>query len=332
MGIKVLRAGLQTTVQDLGRYGFQQHGVIVSGAMDTFALRMANLLVGNEEGEAALEITLMGPRLEFEQDALIAICGADLSAKIDGVPARQWCPVYIKKGSILSFGGCVFGCRAYLAVAGGFAVKEVLNSRSTYLRAEIGGYFGRALQEGDELTIGLPAEWSGRKIQKLAEQDAGMSPLGWGISVDVFPNYDTNPMIRVVRGAQFNCFEQESRDEFLSSPFKVLPQSDRMGYRLKGPKLELSEPLEMISEAVASGTVQVPPEGQPIVLLADRQTAGGYPKIAQIISVDLPVIAQTKPGESLRFQIVSLEEAEALYVAREMQIEQVRRAIALRYQ
>lgn len=257
---------------------------------------------------------------------------ADLSAKIDGVPARQWCPVYIKKGSILSFGGCVFGCRAYLAVAGGFAVKEVLNSRSTYLRAEIGGYFGRALQEGDELTIGLPAEWSGRKIQKLAEQDAGMSPLGWGISVDVFPNYDTNPMIRVVRGAQFNCFEQESRDEFLSSPFKVLPQSDRMGYRLKGPKLELSEPLEMISEAVASGTVQVPPEGQPIVLLADRQTAGGYPKIAQIISVDLPVIAQTKPGESLRFQIVSLEEAEALYVAREMQIEQVRRAIALRYQ
>lgn len=331
MRIKVLRPGLLTTIQDMGRYGFQQHGVIVSGAMDTFAMRMANLLVGNAEGEAVLEITLLGPKLSFEEDALIAICGANISPEISGQPILQWRPVYVKKGSVLNFGGCVFGCRTYLAIAGGYAVEKVLGSRSTYLRAGLGGYCGRALKEGDVVEAGLPSEWSRQKMRKLAERGEAASAPGWSISVDVFPQYDKNPTVRVLRGAQFDMFTEESRQALFAEAFQVTPQSDRMGYRFTGPVLTLSEPKEMISESVASGTIQVPPGGQPIALLADRQTAGGYPKIAQIISADLPVIAQVKPGDSVRFMEVSLEEAEALYVAREMQIQQVRQGIALRY-
>ncbi|GEN35678.1 biotin-dependent carboxyltransferase family protein [Aneurinibacillus danicus] len=331
MRVKVLRPGLLTSIQDLGRYGFQQRGVIVSGAMDTFSLRMANLLVGNDEGEAGLEITLIGPKLEFEESALVAVCGADLSPEVDGQSIPQWRPVYIKKGSILNFRGCVSGCRAYLAMAGGFAVEKVLGSRSTYLRAGIGGYQGRALKEGDVLEAGQPSERAEWKMQKLSAQGGDTIASGWSISVDVFPDYDVNPTVRVLRGAQFDRFTKESREAFFASTFQVTPQSDRMGYRLKGPELSLTEPLEMLSSSVAFGTVQVPPEGQPIALLADRQTAGGYPKIAQIISVDLPVIAQVKPGEKIRFQEVSLEEAEALYLAREKQIQQVKQGIALRY-
>ncbi|MED0681185.1 biotin-dependent carboxyltransferase family protein [Aneurinibacillus thermoaerophilus] len=330
MRIKVLRPGLLTTIQDLGRYGFQKQGIIASGAMDPFALRMANLLVGNEENAAALEITLMGPRLEFESDTLISICGADLSPEVDGKPILLWRPVYVRGGSVLAFRGCTSGCRAYLAVAGGFNVEKVLGSRSTYLRAHIGGYKGRALQEGDRLEFGEPSEWGAWQMRMLAA--AGGRSADWTISSEVFPAYGKNPVVRVIRGAQFDCFTPESRQQFFASAFRVTPQSDRMGYRLQGPQLSLAAPLEMISEAVAPGTIQVPSEGQPIALLADRQTVGGYPKIAQIISVDLPVIAQVKPGEKIRFQEVSLEEAEMLYLTREEQIQQVKQGIALRYQ
>lgn len=330
MRIKVLRPGLLTTVQDKGRYGFQQQGVIVSGAMDTFALRIANLLVGNAEGEAALEITLLGPKLMFEEEALIAVCGADMSPEVDGHPVPPWRPVYVRKGSVLTFGRCVFGCRAYLAVAGGYAVDQVLGSRSTYLRAEFGGYHGRALREGDVLEAGMPSAWGRRQMKALSERGETVSIPGWSIGADVMPPYAENPTVRVLRGAQFALFTEESRHALFAEAFQVTPQSDRMGYRFAGPALTLSEPAEMISESVVSGTVQVPPGGQPIALLADRQTAGGYPKIAQIISADLPVVAQMKPGDRIRFTEVTLEEAEKLYVAHEMQIQQVKQGIGLR--
>ncbi|GAX91544.1 biotin-dependent carboxyltransferase family protein [Effusibacillus lacus] len=333
MSLKVIRPGLLTSIQDLGRFGLQKHGVIVSGAMDPFALRTANLLVGNEEGEGALEITMMGPSLLFEKDSLISICGASLSPKINGHPVAEWRPVYVKQGSVLQFGTPVAGCRAYLAVAGGFDIPKVMGSCSTYLRAGIGGLQGRALKEGDVLNLRPPSEQAKRRIRQLSEAAGtlGFSSSEWTISTDILPAYGKDPVIRVIRGGQFELFSADSREQIFASEFQVTPQSDRMGYRLTGPKLSLSEPMELISEAVAAGTVQVPPEGNPIVLLADRQTTGGYPKIAQVITVDLPIIAQVKPGEKVRFQEVSIDEAQELYRLREMEIHLLKQGIALRH-
>ncbi|BAU27818.1 antagonist of KipI [Aneurinibacillus soli] len=322
MCIRVKKPGLLTTVQDTGRFGFQKYGVLASGAMDTMALRLANLLEGNEEQAAALEITLLGPQLVFEKATLVALAGGNLSPAVDGVPIPLWRPVYIPAGSMLTFGGAVSGCRTYLAVAGGICVPDVMESRSTYLRAGIGGFHGRALQAGDVLKTGEVA-----CLMKAPSDE--VSVLSWGVSHEIRPAYEENPVLRVVRGPEFESFAEESRQKFWHESFRVTPQSDRMGYRLADVSLALAEPLEMVSSAVSFGTIQVPPEGNPIVLLADRQTAGGYPRIAQIISVDLPLIAQVKPGEHVRFEEVSLEEAQALYVKREYDIAQFKQGLAL---
>ena len=323
MSIRVIKPGLLTTVQDLGRYGYQKHGVIVNGAMDPFALRMANLLVRNDANQAVLEITLMGPSLQFEVDACLAICGANLSPMVDGEPIPGWRPVHVKKDSILHFGAPLSGCRAYLAVTGGFDIPGIMGSKSTYLRAEIGGWEGRALKKGDVLPLNAEGSF-------FATGDgAGFASTRWAISSDLLPKYEADPVVRVIRGNQFDLFDDQSKESFFASEFLVTPQSDRMGYRLAGPTLGLRQPMELISEAVAAGTIQVPPEGNPIVLLADRQTTGGYPKIAQIASVDLPVIAQVSPGGKVRFQEISLQEAEELYLLREMDIQILTRGIAL---
>jgi antagonist of KipI len=332
MSIRVIKPGLLTSVQDLGRYGYQKHGVIVSGAMDPFAHRIANLLVGNQESEATLEMTLLGPTLQFEADALIAICGADLSPSVGSIPLPLWKPILVKKGETVRFGGCRNGTRAYLAVAGGFPLPKVMGSRSTYLRAGLGGYNGRSLLTGDELPIGIPSEQGRLLIGQLQSQrgEGAFSAAEWGAAPELMPAYRAQPVIRAMRGNQFEWFSPESREAFFTRPFRVTPQSDRMGYRLEGPTLNLAEKKELISEAVAFGSVQVPAEGNPIVLLADRQTTGGYPKIAQIATVDLPVIAQTKPGDTLRFEEISREEAEYLYVERENHIRQLKLGIMLK--
>ncbi|WCN39219.1 biotin-dependent carboxyltransferase family protein [Aneurinibacillus uraniidurans] len=322
MCIRVKKPGLLTTVQDTGRFGLQKYGVLASGAMDTMALRLANLLAGNEEQAAALEITLLGPALVFEKATLVALAGGNLSPAVDGMPIPLWRPVYIPAGSTLTFGGAVSGCRTYLAVAGGICVPDVMESRSTYLRAGIGGFHGRALQAGDVLKTGESTGWL-----KAPSDEAVVLP--WGVSHELRPVYEENPVLRVVRGPEFECFAEESKQKFWKEPFRVTPQSDRMGYRLADVSLELTEPLEMVSSAVSFGTIQVPPEGNPIVLLADRQTAGGYPRIAQIISVDLPLIAQVKPGGYVRFEEVSLEEAQALYVKREFDMKQFKQGLTL---
>lgn len=331
MSIKVLRPGLLTTLQDLGRYGFQRYGVIVSGAMDQFSLRIANLLLGNKENSACLEITMMGPSLLIQKDTLISICGGNLSPKIDGYPVPQWRPVYVKEGSIVEFGACISGCRAYLAVAGGFDIQEVMGSKSTYLRAEIGGFQGRSLKENDILGFNKCSDEGINIIKKLSSmnQSSYFAAPNWFVSTEILPKYNSNPIIRIIHGGEFEKFSAESRELFFTSEFQITPQSDRMGYRLKGPTLELSQPLEMISEAVSFGTIQVPPDGNPIVLLADRQTTGGYPKIAQIASVDLPLVAQIKPGEKIRFKEISIEEAQMLYIQRELDIKKLKLGLAL---
>jgi antagonist of KipI len=303
MEIRVRRAGMQTTVQDLGRPGYRADGVPLSGAMDRFALRLANLLVGNPEGAAALEFVLLGPELEFAEDALVAVTGGDFG----GLPL--WQPLRVPANTTVRFSAAREGCRGYLAVAGGFDVPAVLGSASTYLRAKFGGVEGRALREGDVLR----APTVGRTV---AEH--------WRIDPRILPEYSASPTVRVMRGAQASEFGRA----FFDAPYKVTSQSDRMGVRLKGPTLVRHSQVELRSTAVVPGTIQVPADGQPIVLMADAQTIGGYPQIAHVATVDLPLMAQLRPGDLLEFAEVSLEEAHALALAREHALGMLRHGLA----
>jgi antagonist of KipI len=331
--IEVIKSGLLTTIQDLGRYGFQKDGVIASGAMDPEAHRISNLLVGNEGDAATMEITIMGPVLEFQEDALISICGADLSPMIDGEPVGLWRPIYINKGSELRFGQIKQGCRSYLAVAGGFDVPTVMNSKSTYLRAGIGGYEGRKLEKEDVLQVEESTEQSQSMLSELKSlaKDKTFMAMDWYVATEFMPIVQEDNTIRVIKGREYDLFTEESQQAFASKTFKVDTKSDRMGYRLSGQVLELEDEVDMISEAVAFGTIQVPSEGNPIILLADRQTTGGYPKIAQIATVDLSKIAQTKPGESVSFTLISHEESQRLYLERERNIHYLAQGIKLKY-
>ncbi len=336
MTVKVLHPGLLTSIQDLGRYGYQKYGVIVSGGMDSYSLRLANLLVGNEENEGVLEISLAGPSLKLRKATLFAITGGDLSPTINGEPVPLGRPVYLKQEGILQFGACKSGCRCYLAIAGGFAVPRIMGSKSTYLRAGIGGYQGRALQAGDELALDLPGRRAGKLIEYLVKQPAAKESsfftTSWYAGREHIPLPGGAVSIRIIAGSQFAQFSELSRQRFLQEEYQITPQADRMGYRLSGPALQLTEPLEMISEAVVLGTVQVPPDGNPIILLADRQTAGGYPKIGQVAAVDIAIVAQIKPGRKICFVKISLNEAEQLYLAREEHLCQLAKAIQLKTQ
>lgn len=330
--IHVVKPGLLSTVQDLGRYGYQKYGVIVSGSMDPIAHRISNWLVGNDENEAVIEMTLTGPVLEFQETSLISICGGDLSPSIDGQPVPLWRSVLVKEGSTLKFGGCKSGARSYLALAGGVDAPSVMNSRSTYLRAGIGGYGGRSLKEGDLLHSGEVLDDSQEIIEYLTPylEDAHFTEIDWSISSEFISIHRSQKAIRVMEGPEFPLFTEDSRQAFFEKPFKVSPQSDRMGYRLEGTTLELEQDTDMISEAVSFGTIQVPSDGNPIILLADRQTTGGYPRIGQIASVDLPLIAQTKPGEELSFTVITHEEAQKLLIDREKQLRHLKQGIALK--
>jgi len=319
MSLTIVRPGLLTTVQDLGRYGYQKFGVAVSGVMDSFAHRIANLLVGNDQGEATLELTLIGPVIRFEKEAKIAICGANFSPTVEGIPVPAWRPVWIRKGSTLRFSPSEIGARAYLAVAGGFAIDPVMNSRSTFLRAGMGGFQGRALKAGDVLDFRPLSRW----FDWGAQNNLPFFYPAWRVSRGLLPLYRKNPTIRVIEGGEYEWFTTEAQVDFFSAPFTVSGQSDRMGYRLAGPRLAVREQRELISEAVTMGTIQISSDGNPIVLMADRATTGGYPKIAQIATVDLPLIAQVRPGEQLWFFKITLQEAQRLWIRREKEIQQL---------
>ncbi|MGK7378719.1 biotin-dependent carboxyltransferase family protein [Planococcus sp. 1R117A] len=320
--LKIIKSGLQTTVQDLGRFGFQKYGVIASGAMDPFAHRTANLLVGNEENAATLEIAMVGPAIQFEEDTFIALCGGDLSPEIDGTAIKMWRTIAVKEGSVLKFGAPRTGCRVYLAATGGIDVPDVMNSKSTYLRAGIGGFHGRALKAGDIIPTHPVSPSHAASLLHATDNE-----LEWKIAA---PRYFDEPVVRMMKGRQFELFNSDSKEEIFSEAFSVSSHSDRMGYRLEGIKLSLEEPKELISEAVAFGSIQVPADGNPIVLLADRQTTGGYPKIGQVASVDLPLISQLKPGDRIRFKEISVEEAQKRYIEQEHQIRQLKIGIYLK--
>ncbi len=333
MSIKVIKPGLLTSVQDLGRFGYQQEGVLVNGAMDTFAMRIANLLVGNKVNTATLEATLQGPTLYFEKDQLIAITGADMSPSINDMPVRLWRPLLIRAGSTLTLKNAKAGCRTYIALSGGIDVPEVMGSYSTYIRGGYGGYFGRALKADDLLNSRIPDSHLASELHKKLADDAFgnwfLQP-NWTLEPQAYMVYEEQPTFRVMRGLEHDLFTTNSQEYFWQSKFFVTPQSDRMGYRLLGQPLMLFEPKDMLSSAVTFGTVQVPPEGSPIILMADHQTTGGYPRIAQVISADLPKLAQVQPGKTIQFKEVSLQEAQALYLKQESDIEQLKSALSLK--
>jgi antagonist of KipI len=303
MEIKVIHAGMQTTVQDLGRRGHLAQGVPIGGAVDSVALRLANLLVGNAEGLPALEITLTAPELEFEKDAWVAVCGA----RFEGVP--PWRPFRVFEGDRLKFGNRVQGCRAYLSICGGFDVEPLMGGRGTFLPAAFGGFEGRALRDGDVIRS-VPSErvLSGR----------------WSIDERVLPHYSREPLVSVIPGSQ----AAEFGDALYSERFTVTARSNRMGIRLEGPPIARTAGGELVSTAVAPGTVQVPPDGNPIVLMADAQTLGGYPRIAHVVSADIPLLAQLAPGDGVRFKKTSVSEAHALARAEERRLALLRQGLA----
>lgn len=302
-GIRIQQPGLFTTVQDLGRWGYGQFGMSVAGAMDAYAMRVGNILLGNPENAPVLEMTLLGPSLIFDGNAYFTLTGADLQPSLNGQSIDMWNVHLARSGDRLTFGGTSSGCRAYFAVAGGFDVLLVMGSASTYLRGTLGGYQGRALQAGD----------------RLASKPLSSPALpGFTLPKDKLPDY--HDTIRVILGPQDDAFTQEGLNTFFSAEYIVSPQADRMGYRLEGPQIEHADSADIISDGIALGAIQVPSHGQPIIMLADRQTTGGYTKIANVISVDIPSVAQKKPGDTLRFEQISIEDAQQLYREQEAQL------------
>jgi antagonist of KipI len=295
VSVEILRAGMLTTLQDRGRSGYAMLGVGTAGAMDDVAYRLANALVGNPPGAAALEITLTGPRLRFEAAATIALTGAGHP----GVP--MWQAVCVEAGDVLDIGAARHGARAYLAIAGGFATASVLGSASTDVNAALGG---RPLREGDRIETGVG-------------HAPAASRATW--SLDPRPWFDADPgtPIRLIRGTHFDALDAASRIALFEHAFRIAPDSNRAGFRLDGPRLALAAPLELVSEPLAAGTLQLPPGGQPIALMAEHPTVGGYPRIGHVAAVDLARLAQRKPGDTVRFAGIDLDGAQTRYLERE---------------
>lgn len=293
---EVLAPGIVSTVQDLGRFGGARYGVATSGALDGFALRAGNLLVGNDESAAAVETTLMGLRIKVLRDALVAVTGGDLQPRTANGPLPMWRSHLLREGEVLVFAGPACGLRAYLAVAGGIQVAPVLGSRSTNLTSGFGGFEGRALRQGDILAA-APAP------DPLRGADRAFPP-------EALPVYASPWRLRIVWGPQDDHFSEEGRQTFVAAAFTVSPDSDRTGIRLKGPAVGRRPGLEesIISEGILSGAIQVPGDGQPIIILGET-ASGGYRKIATVISADLPLLGQITPGDEVRFEAVSMEAA-----------------------
>ena len=320
MTASVTRAGFLTSVQDLGRMGFRQFGVSTSGALDPFALRVANLLVGNDENAAGLEVTLGGLRLRFKDERMVAWCGGEFDVQIGtrSLPAGH--VARLRSGDELKFGRAKIGCRCWLAISGGVDVPVVLDSRSTDLRANFGGILGRALRDGDEVPLG-----EFRRSQTAATE--GIS--SWTPPHDWASPAKRNPLLRFVRGSDWFRFHGSTIQRFTNDEFSVSPDSDRMGVRLDGPELKREDNIDLTSEAVAPGTIQVPPSGKPILLLGDCQTIGGYPKISHVITLDLGIAAQLRAGDRVRFSEVSLSDAHRLLLEREHDLERFRVGLSL---
>lgn len=324
MAIKVNKPGLLTTVQDTGRFGEYDIGMPPSGAMDMFSYQVGNYLVGNEDGAAGLEITYFGPELEFTEDAVIAITGAELPPKINGEEAPTWETLAVEAGDVLTFDYLKNGARSYLAVAGGVDVPEFLHSRSTYTLIGLGGHEGRALQEGDELKVGEAGDRSDR--------------VGMAVADEQVPKFGKEAEIRVIIGLASYRLTEESLRTFLDTEWTVTPDANRVGYRYRGGELEFvereqpagagSDPANVVDLGYPVGSIQVPGGVEPIVLLNDAVTGGGYATIGTVISVDRDRLAQTKTNDKTRFRSVDLAEALKAREERRQQMAEIKQALS----
>lgn len=327
MGIKVKHPGVHATIQDTGRTGAQKYGVVVSGVMDKLSLRIGNILVHNDQNEAGIEVMFFGTSITFTEDHVIAITGGDLQPKMNGSLVPMWRPIYIEKSSTITFKGTAKGCFAYISIAGGFDIPKEIGSKSTFIRARIGGYKGRALEKEDMIDIGPQNKASEEMMSALKE--SSFHPK-WHVNHSALYAYSDEQVIRVLKGSEYDLFSEESKQLFTSEPYTLTTQADRMGYKFDGQVLKQSNPVELLSEGVTHGTIQVPANGKPIILMADRQTTGGYPKIAQVITADLPRLAQVQPNSKIRFEIVSMLEAEKELFAQEDRIKEISLGVYLK--
>lgn len=324
MAIRVQSPGLRTTVQDSGRFGQYDIGMPPSGAMDLFSYEVGNYLAGNAADAAGLEITYLGPRLEFTEDAVIALTGADLPPKINGEEAATWEALQVRAGDVLSFDYLKNGARSYLAVAGGIDVPAFLGSRSTYTLIGLGGHEGRALQEGDELPVGESANGAGR--------------VGMAVAPQQIPAFSDSAEIRVIIGLCSYRLTEESKEGFLGTEWTVTPDADRIGYRYRGGELGFvereqppgagSDPANVVDLGYPVGSIQVPGGVEPIVLMNDAVTGGGYATIGTVISVDRDKLAQTKTNDKTRFRSVTLEEALEARRERQRKLVEIRESLA----
>lgn len=293
--IKILDAGLLTTVQDLGRYGFQRYGVSASGVMDEYSAKIANKLVGNKVGEAVIETTLKGVQIEFLQNTAVAITGGNCDVTLNGTKIELWQSYLVNRGDILKMGICRSGLRNYLAFAGGIDVPIIMNSKSTNLKAKVGGFNGRKLMTGDVLSVGV-----------------GSLEAPLTLNKHYIPTYSKDIKVGVILGQQDDHFTEAGIKTFLNETYTVTQESDRMGIRLSsvsGATIEHKNGADIISDGITFGAIQVPGSGQPIVMMADRQTTGGYTKIGNVISSDLAKLAQATPGTKVKFVEYTLEQA-----------------------
>lgn len=311
---EVLSPGIMSTVQDLGRFGCARYGVAASGALDGFAVRVGNLLVGNDENAAVLETTLMGLRVKVLRDTVVAVTGGDLQARKGSEPLAMWRSHLVGEGETIVFSGPASGIRAYLAVAGGIQAAVVMGSRSTNLSSGFGGFEGRPLRKGDILAVEPVPD-----VVRFA---------GRGFTPAAVPAYASPWRLRVIWGPQDDHFSEAGKQTFVSAAFTVSPDSDRTGIRLKGPVVARRPALEesIISEGILSGAIQVPGDGQPIIILGET-ASGGYRKIATVISADLPLLGQITPGDEVAFEAVSMDEAVQALREMENRIDRFKRSL-----
>ena len=323
MSVTVLKPGLLSTVQDAGRRGLAAIGVGRAGIMDGPAWRLANALVGNRDDEAAIECTLLGPTLRFDTAAWIALTGAPISARVGTRELPTWTTCYLPAGSVLQLGGMRMGCRSYLAVRGGFDIAPVLGSRSSDLHARLGHAGGRALRSGDVLPIGASTAWP------VAPPAAHASPLSWSLDPQPWFEFAQQPLA-LLPGSHAAQLDEASLQRLYGNRFVISKDSNRTASRLDGQTLQLRSPLELVSEAALPGTMQLPPSGQPIVLMTEAPVTGGYPRVGQMTVVDLPRLAQRRPGDTVCFRPCSLEQALTRLAQREQRLTRLLQRIAQR--
>jgi antagonist of KipI len=320
MSLTIIKPGLLDTLQDLGRTGYSRLGINAGGVMDRYAAQVANMLVGNDTQEAVVEIHFPGAQFLFEQNTLISITGGDFNALLNDEPAPLWHPLVVRKNAVLHFPKLHYGSRCYLAVHGGFCVSKWLNSYSTHLKAGAGGFHGRKLEKGDE----IPFRESSIYFAGLLKPGKEFEALKW--QVDTGNTYLHPHEICIIQGNEWDQLTPPSQKSMLEDNFTIHPFSDRMGYQLKGVDLKREKNTELVSSAVSFGTIQLLPNGQLIVLMADHQTTGGYPRIGHVVSAHLPKLAQLRPSDCIHFIRTDIETAEHMMIAQQQELNILQRA------